>query len=61
MAKSNFRDLVVWQKAMDLPAAIYGVTESFPSSERFGLVAQLRRAAVRVASDIAGSRTRKRP
>ena len=48
----DFRDLIVWQKAMDLAEAVYGVTKSFPQDERFGLSNQLRRAAVSVASNI---------
>jgi four helix bundle protein len=49
----TFRDLVAWQKAMDLVAAIYRCTRSFPDEERFGLVSQLRRAAVSIPSNIA--------
>ena len=49
----HYRDLVVWQKAMELAREVYGRTESFPNSETFGLRMQLRRAAVSVASNIA--------
>jgi four helix bundle protein len=49
----SFRDLIVWQKAVELSVAIYDLTSSFPSSERFGLTNQLRRASVSVASNIA--------
>jgi four helix bundle protein len=48
-----FHDLVVWQRAVELSLAIYRLTNSFPSSERFGLTNQLRRASVSVASNIA--------
>jgi len=49
----SFKDLVVWQRAIELSLAIYKLTAAFPSSERFGLTNQLRRAAVSVASNIA--------
>jgi four helix bundle protein len=48
-----FKDLLAWQRAIDLTVAIYRLTESFPASEKFGLSNQLRRAAVSVASNIA--------
>ncbi|HKV74882.1 MAG TPA: four helix bundle protein [Gemmatimonadales bacterium] len=55
----NFRDLAVWRRALDYSLAIYRVTETFPAAERYGLTAQLRRAAVSVHSNIAeGSRRR---
>jgi four helix bundle protein len=49
----SFRNLTVWQRAIQLTVAIYKLTSSFPDSERFGLVNQLRRASVSVASNIA--------
>jgi len=49
----TFRDLVAWQKAIDLTHFTYGVTRSFPPDEKFGLVVQMRRAAVSVAANIA--------
>jgi four helix bundle protein len=49
----SFRDLLVWQRAIQLSLAVYKLTSDFPASERFGLVHQLRRAAVSVASNIA--------
>ena len=49
----SYRDLIVWQKAMDLVRAIYNLTTSFPTDERFGLISQVRRAAVSVPSNIA--------
>jgi four helix bundle protein len=52
MAES-FRELVVWQCAVESALAIYKLTSSFPESEKFGLVNQLRRAAVSVPSNIA--------
>jgi four helix bundle protein len=49
----HYRDLIAWQKAMDLARVIYAQTEEFPKSETFGLRMQLRRSAVSVASRIA--------
>src|SRR5712691_3566546 len=54
----SYRDLEVWQRAMDLVVASYRATRSFPGHERFGLTAQLRRSAVSVASNIAEGRGR---
>ena len=51
--KQDFRQLIVWQKAMTLVTDIYRATQSFPGDERFGLTSQLRRAAVSVPSNIA--------
>jgi len=50
---ASFKDLIVWQRAIQLTVAVYKVTSSFPASERFGLTNQLRRASVSVASNIA--------
>lgn len=49
----HYRDLIAWQKAMELARRIYTQTEEFPKSETFGLRMQLRRSAVNVASHIA--------
>jgi four helix bundle protein len=49
----SYRDLIVWQRAMELCAAIYRATAAFPQAERFGLVSQMRRAAVSIPSNIA--------
>ena len=49
----SFKDLVVWQRAVQMSLEIYTLTSSFPASERFGLTNQLRRASVSVASNIA--------
>jgi len=49
----HYRDLIAWQKSMELARMIYGRTEEFPKSETFGLRMQLRRSAVNVASHIA--------
>jgi four helix bundle protein len=54
MAKVNgFMDLIGWQKSMDLVEEVYRVSASFPADERFGLTAQVRRAAVSIPSNVA--------
>ena len=50
---SSFRDLIVWQRAMELTTEIYRLTEGFPKAEVYGLASQMRRAAVSVPSNIA--------
>jgi four helix bundle protein len=50
---ASFKDLIAWQKSVDLTTEIYRLTASFPSSEQFGLMNQLRRASVSIASNIA--------
>ncbi|MEM6699264.1 MAG: four helix bundle protein [Bacteroidota bacterium] len=49
----NFKNLRVWQEAMDLAVFIYKITEQLPKEERFGLTSQIRRSAVSVPSNIA--------
>jgi len=49
----SYRDLIAWQKAIELVTETYCASQSFPDSERFGLTSQLRRAAVSVPSNIA--------
>jgi four helix bundle protein len=49
----SYRELLVWQKAMELAQLIYQLTEPFPKREIYGLASQLRRAAVSVPSNIA--------
>jgi four helix bundle protein len=49
----SFKDLLVWQRAVQLALAVYRMTSWFPVSERFGLTNQMRRASVSVASNIA--------
>ena len=58
MTKQNYQDLRAWKKAMDLVVAVYRCTELFPRSEMFGLVSQMRRAAVSVPSNIAEGKGR---
>jgi four helix bundle protein len=51
MAQS-FRDLLVWQRAMQLAVAIYSLTKNFPREGLYGLTSQIRRAAVSIPSNI---------
>lgn len=50
---SSYKDLDVWQKAMQLADKVYDTTSDFPSDERFGLTQQIRRSAVSIPSNIA--------
>jgi four helix bundle protein len=52
MGKS-FKELIVWQRAIQLTVAVYKLTSEFPDAERFGLTNQMRRASVSIASNIA--------
>ena len=54
----TFRDLIAWQKAMQLVSTIYRETENLPKHELYGLTGQIRRAAVSVASNIAEGQAR---
>jgi len=55
---NGFRDLLVWQKAMLVVKQVYILTRQFPAEERYGLISQMRRAAVSVASNIAEGQAR---
>jgi len=57
----SYRDLEVWQRAMDLAAECCGVAKTFPVDERYGLAAQVKRSAVSVPSNIAEGRGRLGP
>ena len=59
MGIQNYRELDVWQRAMDLVDAVYDLTAQYPSSERFGLVSQMQRATVSIPSNIAEGYGRK--
>ena len=49
----RYKDLTVWQKAMELVVEIYKVTEKFPLKERYGLISQMNRCAISIPSTIA--------
>ena len=55
----SHRDLIVWQKAMDLVTTVYALTESFPTTERYGLVSQIRRCASSIPANIAEGQGRR--
>lgn len=54
----SYKDLLVWQKGIGLATVVYRLTAAFPSAEKFGLVAQMRRAAVSIPSNIAEGQAR---
>src|SRR5688572_24213365 len=54
----DFKDLVVWQKAMDMVETVYRDTRTFPRDELYGLVSQVRRASVSIPSNIAEGQAR---
>jgi four helix bundle protein len=62
MSISSYRDLIAWQKAVDIVVDVYKATKGYPSEERFGLALQMRRAVVSIPSNLAegqGRSTRK--
>ena len=50
---NNYKDLIVWQKGMDLVDTVYRISAKLPASEQFGLISQMGRCAVSVPSNIA--------
>ncbi|MFN7088330.1 MAG: four helix bundle protein [Candidatus Paceibacteria bacterium] len=54
----SYKDLIVWQKSVELAIAIYKLTEKFPKTEIYGLMSQMRRAAISIPSNIAEGRKR---
>ena len=54
----SYKDLLVWQKGIELAKLIYRLTQAFPSEETFGSIAQMRRAAVSIPSNIAEGQAR---
>jgi len=55
---SSYKDLLVWQKGIALVKQVYRITSVFPAEEKFGLVSQMRRAAVSIPSNIAEGQAR---
>lgn len=58
---ATYKDLLAWQKAVDLVTEAYRSTESFPKSESYGITGQLRRAAVSIPANIAEGQGRLTP
>lgn len=57
----TYRDLIVWQKSIELVLAVYQLTEKFPREEIYGLTSQIRRSAVSIPSNIAEGKLRGSP
>ncbi len=53
MKVKDYKDLKIWQKGIEIADKIYSVTDGFPKSELYGLVAQIRKASVSISSNIA--------
>jgi four helix bundle protein len=58
-ARKSHKDLILWQKALDLAVAVHEASAVFPRAEMFGLVSQIRRAAVSIPSNIAEGSARR--
>ncbi|MCC7211751.1 MAG: four helix bundle protein [Candidatus Brocadia sp.] len=54
----SYRDLIVWQKSMDLVHKIYIITQSFPREEMYGVTSQMRRAGISIPANIAEGQAR---
>lgn len=55
----SFKNLLAWQKALDLALTIYKVTKKFPSSQIYGLTSQIQRTAISISANIAEGQERK--
>ena len=55
---NDYKNLQVWQKAIELVTQIYKITQNFPKEERFGITSQIQRAAVSIPSNIAEGKMR---
>ena len=58
MAKTSYKELIIWQRAMEIVVEVYHLTKRLPKEEQYMLVNQLRRAAVSIPSNIAEGYTR---
>ncbi|MBI5154832.1 four helix bundle protein [Candidatus Poribacteria bacterium] len=56
---SSYRELIVWQKSVDLAEVTYRITSSFPTAEKFGITSQMRRAAASIPANIAEGQARR--
>lgn len=59
MQENGYKDLIVWQKAMDLVVVVYELTSKLPKTEIYGIISQMQRAAVSIPSNIAEGSRRK--
>lgn len=59
MPVQNYRELIAWQKAMDLAESVYQATRGFPKEELYGLTSQLHRAVISISSNIAEGQGRR--
>lgn len=59
MKEWNYKNLIVWQKAMDVAVKVYRLTDTFPKNEQYGLTSQIRRAASSISANIAEGSRRK--
>lgn len=60
MTINSYKDLIVWQKSFELCLLIYRITKEFPKEELYGIVSQMRRAALSIPSNIAEGFSRHR-
>jgi four helix bundle protein len=51
----SYRDLIVWQKSMNLVTLVYSLTSEFPENEKFGLTSQIKRSTISIPSNISES------
>lgn len=58
MIMNTYKDLIVWQKSVDLVVEVYKITDQFPKEEMYGLISQMRRASVSIPSNIAEGKMR---
>ncbi|MBU4421480.1 four helix bundle protein [Candidatus Parcubacteria bacterium] len=58
MALHSYKELIVWQRSIELVVAVYKLTEDFPKEEIYGLTSQMRRCSVSIPSNIAEGRYR---
>lgn len=54
----SYKELLVWQKSIELALIIYDLTKNFPKTENFGLISQMRRSAISISSNIAEGKMR---
>lgn len=61
MSIQSFKELVVWQKSMDVAVCAYAVCDKLPRQESYGIISQIQRSAVSIASNIAEGQQRNSP